>query len=191
LGEQASDGYPPAGTRVESPARAHFSPAHKFLQGDTRRSLRRLAAALVAACALLVGAGCGESEGAAEGATVSVYVAASLCSEAKSELARDGGRAGDVRVRVVCLPRAESSRKLDLATIGANARRATEDAAAIGYIGEPTHAASRFTEPILETAGIAQLSQTSGTAAMKKLLQAVDEAGSSSSLRESVNNALE
>jgi len=89
------------------------------------------------------------------------------------------------------LPSAESSQKLDLAQIGANARRATEDASAVGYIGEPTRAASRFSEPILETAGIAQLSQTSGTAAMKKLLQAVDEAGGSGSLRESVLSKLE
>lgn len=89
------------------------------------------------------------------------------------------------------MPSAESSQKLDLAQIGANARRATEDASAVGYIGEPTRAASRFSEPILETAGIAQLSQTSGTAAMKKLLQAVDEAGGSGSLRESVLSKLE
>jgi hypothetical protein len=118
-------------------------------------------------------------------------VAASFCSEAKGELARDGAKAGDVRVRLICLPSAESSRKLDLAQIGANARRATEDSAAIGYIGEPTSAASRFSEPILEEAGIAQLPQTSGKAAMKNLLQAVDEAGSSSSLRESVSDELE
>ncbi len=96
-----------------------------------------------------------------------------------------------MRVGVVCLPRSESPRGLDLAQIGANARRVTEDAGSIGYIGEPTRAASRFSEPILETAGIAQLPQTSGKAAMKKLLKAVDEAGSSGSLRESVNAALE
>ena len=191
MAEQARVGNPPAGTRVESSARAHFSPAHKFLQGDARPSLRWPAVALIAACALLVGAGCGEGEGVASGATVSAYVAESLCAEAKSELARDGGEAGDVRVRVICLPSAESKGKLDLAQIGANARRATEDAATIGYIGEPTRAASRFSEPILETAGIAQLSQTSGTAAMKKLLQAVSDAGNSGSLRESVLSKLE
>jgi branched-chain amino acid transport system substrate-binding protein len=146
--------------------------------------------ALLTVCALLLGAGCGESEGAAKGATVSVYAAASLCSEARDELARDGGRAGDVRVRVICLPSAESSRKLDLARIGANARRATEDSTTVGYIGEPTRAASRFSEPILEEAGIAQLSETSGAVGIKKLLKAVDEAGSSSSLRESVKDAL-
>jgi branched-chain amino acid transport system substrate-binding protein len=136
-------------------------------------------------------AGCGEGGGVAKGAVVSVYVAAPLCAEAERELARDGGRAGDVRVRVICLSSAESSRKLDLATIGANARRATEDATTIGYIGEPTRAASRFSEPILESAGIAQLSDISGAAGMTKLLRAVDEAGDSASLRASVNDALE
>lgn len=135
--------------------------------------------------------GCGESAGVSEGATVSVYVAGPLCAGAERELARDGGEAGDVRVRAVCLPSAESSQKLDLPRIGANARRATEDATAIGYIGEPTRAASRFSEPILEAAGIAQLTETSGAAAMKKLLLAVDEAGDGGSLRASVNDELE
>jgi hypothetical protein len=147
--------------------------------------------ALLAACALLGIAGCGESAGVSEGARVSVYVAAPLCAEAERELVRDGGGAGDVRVRVVCLPSAESSQKLDLARIGANARRATEDATAIGYIGEPTRSASRFSEPILDAAGIAQLTETSGTAAMRKLLRAGDDASSSGSLRASVNDELE
>jgi hypothetical protein len=122
---------------------------------------------------------------------VSVYVAAALCLEAERELARDGGEAGDVRVRAVCLPSAESSQKFDLALIGANARRATEDATVIGYIGEPTRSATRFSEPILEAAGIAQLTGTSGTAAMRKLLRAVDQAGDAGSLRASVNDELE
>jgi ABC-type branched-subunit amino acid transport system substrate-binding protein len=73
-------------------------------------------------------------------------------------------------VRVSCLPSAEGARGLDLAQIGANARRATQDSAAIAYIGEPTHAASRFSEPILEAAGITQLSGMSGAQAMRKLL---------------------
>ncbi len=89
------------------------------------------------------------------------------------------------------MPRVESSRKLDLARIGANARRATEDSSSIAYIGEPTRAASRFSEPILEEAGIAQLSETSGAVGIKKLLKAVDEASSSGSLRESVRDELE
>jgi hypothetical protein len=142
-------------------------------------------------CALLLVAGCGESPGVGEGAVASVYVAAPLCAEAEQELAGSGGEAGDVRVQVVCLPSAETSKKLDLGRIGANARRATEDATAVGYIGEPTRSATRFSEPIIDAAGIAQLTETSGTAAMKKLLQAVNEAGSSGSLRASVNDELE
>jgi hypothetical protein len=126
-----------------------------------------------------------------EGAIASVYVAAALCAEAERELAGGEGRAGDVRVRVVCLPRAESSQKLHLAAVGANARRATEDATAIAYIGEPTRAASRFSESILEAAGIAQLPEPSGASAMRKLLRAVDEADDGGSLRASVLDQLQ
>jgi hypothetical protein len=165
--------------------------AHKLPRGGTRPSLRLRKAVLAVACIVLVAAGCGEDGGVADGATVSVYVAGPLCTEAKEELARHGARTGDVRVGISCLPKAESNGRLDLAQIGANARHATEDAAAVAYIGEPTRAASRFAEPILETAGIAQLSQTKGAAAMRQLLRAVDEAGSSGSLRESVDDALE
>jgi hypothetical protein len=128
----------------------------------------------------------------AGGATVSVYVARALCSEAKRELSRAGGEAGDVKLRVVCLPNAEEGGKLDLARIGANARRATEDSSSIAYIGEPTRAASRFAEPILESAGIAQLQQSSGAVAMAQLLKALNQAGGGSgSLRASVLGKLE
>jgi hypothetical protein len=161
-------------------------------EGPPRPSLRWSKLPLIAGCALLlVVAGCGENAGVDEGAVASVYVAGPLCAEAERELARDGGEAGDVRVRVVCLPSAESSQKLDLVRIGANARRATEDATTIGYIGEPTRSASRFSEPIIDAAGIAQLTAISGAAAMKKLLRAVDEAGDAGSLRASVNDELE
>jgi hypothetical protein len=106
----------------------------------------------------------------ASGATVNVYVAAPLCAEAERELARHGGRAGEIRVHVSCLPSAENGGKLDLAVIGANARQATEDSSAIAYIGERTRAATRFSEPILEAAGIRQLSQMSGAEAMRRIL---------------------
>lgn len=147
---------------------------------------------LVASCALLVVAvvGCGAEEGVADDATASVYVAASLCAEATREVVRQGNRAGDVRVRVVCLPSAERDGRLDLATVGANARRATQDTSAVGYIGEPTRAGTRFSEPILESARVAQLSESSGAAAMSQLLHAIGEAGTSGSLRESVNEEL-
>jgi len=171
------DGYPPAATRVDFRCRALLPPAHKLPQGDTRPSFAIRKATLAAACLLLIGAGCSESGGVASGARVSVYAAAPLCAEAEKELARHGGRAGDVRIHVICLPRVESDGELDLAVIGANARRATEDSSAIAYIGERTKAATRFSEPILEVAGIRQLSGMSGTRAMKEFLNTLEEEG--------------
>jgi hypothetical protein len=120
---------------------------------------------------------------------VTAYVAVPFCAEAKRELARDGGKAGDVRVRVICLPSAERGDKLDLAAIGANARRATQDSTTIGYIGEKSEAATRFSAPILEAAGIAQVRARSGAAAMAELLRAIEAADSADSLRESVDDS--
>ena len=120
---------------------------------------------------------------------MSVYVVAPLCAEAERELAKHGGQAGTLHVRAICLSSSESSRKLNLARIGANARQATEDASAIAYIGEPTHAASRFSKPILEAAGIPQLAQSSGAKAMAEVLEALSQS-TGGSLRQSVNDAL-
>jgi hypothetical protein len=182
------DGCPPAATRRRGVGRgANGLLAHKLLRGDTRPSSRSLTAALI--FALLLVAGCGESEGVADGAKVTAYVVAPLCAEAEQELARGGAEAGDVRVRVKCLPSAESSGKLNLAQIGANARQATEDSSAIAYIGEPTNAASRFSEPILEAAGIPQLSQSLGAKAMAEVLEALSQS-TGGSLRQSVNDEL-
>lgn len=148
-------------------------------------------AAMAAVCGLVaLAAGCGE-EGVGEDAVVTVYASAPLCAGAKRELIREGGRVGGVRVRVVCLPDAEGGGRLDLATIGANARRAVEDSTTVAYIGEPTRAATRFSRPILESADIAQLSNLSGAAAMSRLLRAVRSASDSSSLRESVADELQ
>jgi hypothetical protein len=196
------DGGPPTATRRREVREGAVGVlAHKLPWGDPRPSSRSLKdpqaallrplwckLALVVSCAWLV-AGCGESEGVADGATVTAYVIAPLCAEAERELARDGGEAGDVRVRVSCLPSAESSRKLNLTQIGANARQATEDSSAIAYIGEPTRAASRFSEPILEAAGIPQLPQSSGAKAMAEVLGALSQS-TDGSLRQSVNDEL-
>jgi hypothetical protein len=160
------------------------------LGGGTHPSLSSPKVVLVAAvCGLLVaGVGCGEESGVAEGATVTAYVAAPLCGEAKRELGRQGERAGDVSVRVLCLPAVESDGQLNLAAVGANARRATEDSTTVGYL-EPPGPASRFSRPILEEAGIASIQSSSGKAAMARLLAAIREADSSS-LRDSVHDAL-
>ena len=137
--------------------------------------------------ALALGAsGCGGG-GVAEDAIVSVYADAPLCAGAHRELADESGRAGSVRVRLVCLESARDGTRLDLATVGANARRATEDSTSVGYLEVP--ARPSFSRPILESAGVAWVSARSGSAAMARLLRAIRDAGSGS-LRESVREDL-
>lgn len=167
-------------------------PGSWSLRGGVTRGSRPLYRVVLTACLLAVAiSGCGGSGGVSDGSTVTAYVTAPLCAGAEAELARRGAEAGDVRVRVVCLPSGESSPRLDLAQIGANARRATEDHTAIAYIGEPTRSASRFSAPILREAGIAQLSSIPGAAGMQKLLRAIRDTKDSSSPRQSVFDQLE
>ena len=164
------------------------------LGGGIRPSLvlhKTAVAAVVLACLLLVAVGgCGESEGVAEGATVTAYVVEPLCGGAQQELARHGEKADELRVRTVCLSSPRSSKKLDLARIGANSRQATEDSTAVAYLEAFDPSANRFSEPILETAGIAGVYDGSGKAAMTNLLKAI-EASDSGALRESVAESLE
>jgi hypothetical protein len=162
---------------------------------------------------LLLGAsGCG-SEGVARDATVHVYASAPLsgpegvegrafCDGAEGVLRRAGGRAGDVHLRLTCLDDAGASRQSStgveagesawsLAAVGANARRASEDSAAVAYLGEPQAGAARFSLPILEAAGIGQVSGRTGAAAMAAVLKAVREAGGAENLRDDVAASLE
>lgn len=120
---------------------------------------------------------------------MTVYASASLCAEAERELTRSG-QPDRVRVQIICLAEAGDRGRLDLATIGTNARRATQDSTTVAYIGEPTARATRFSETILDTADIAQLSELAGSAAMSRVLRAIRSAGDSGSLRESVQDAL-
>lgn len=144
-----------------------------------------------AVCALLLAAaGCGGSEGVAEGATVSVYAVAPSCAGAKQALARHGNRDGEVRVRLICVSDREGGRRWTLAAVGANARRATEDSTTVAYLADRDPTAAGFSRPILEEAGITQLSGQPGAAAMNRLLTTIEEAGSAGNLRESVNESL-
>ena len=160
--------------------------------GNAPRPSFQAAMALAAtATALLGGAlvGCGGAEGVEVGATVRAYVVQPLCAGAEAELRRQGSRAGDVRVEVVCLPSAESEGKLRLATVGANAHRATEDSTTVAFLEAPGPA-NQFSEPILESAEIPSIQSSSGTKAMAQLLHAIDTAGTSNSLRASVSEEL-
>lgn len=164
-----------------------------FERGARPSSQLRKAVSLVVAAAIVVGAflGCGGGEGVQSGATVTAYVEASLCSEAKKELAKQGGEAGDIRVQAVCLPSPHEEGKLDLATVGANARQATEDSTAIAFLEARDHRIARFTHPILETAEIPWITDITGERAMTRLLRAIEDAGDSDALRASVSAQLD
>lgn len=142
-----------------------------------RRLLTLCPIALLAAAAVL-GAGCGEG-GVADDATVSVYVAASLCKEARGALLRGGAQVDALEVRAICLPPAAAKGALDLATAGANARRATEDSTSVAYLEAPGRAA-RFSQSIVESADIAWIETSSGATAVHEILEALEERGSSS-----------
>ncbi len=145
-----------------------------------------------AACVLLLTAvaGCGGGEGVAKDAVVTAYVEAPLCVAARRELLSQGGRAGALRVQAICLAKARSHGKLDLATLGANARRATEDSTTVAYLEASDPTAARFTRPILETAEVPWISGSSGKALMARLLRLI-EGADSGSLRESLREALD
>ncbi len=152
--------------------------------------LLKAAASLVGAALLVAVAGCGGAEGVADGATVTAYVVQPLCAEAERELAGENGRAGELRVKAVCLPKVESGGRLHLGTIGANARRATEDATAVAFLEAPG-AGNDFSAPVLETAEVPAIYERSGRAAMASLLKAVDRSDTSGSLRSSLADELE
>jgi hypothetical protein len=172
-----------------------FSVSRKTSEGASRVQ-RRLdgsilrKAGLVAVCVLLIGAaGCGGGGGVSSDAVVTAYVEAPLCAAAKQELASHDGRAGDLRVQAICLPSPHKAKKLSLATLGANARRATEDSTSVAYLEAPDPEASRFVHPILETAEVPWISASSGSAAMSRLLTLIPDANSGS-LRESLREEL-
>lgn len=142
-------------------------------------------ALLFLCAALAAGAvGCGE-EGAKNGARVALYVSAPLraAGETDKGLCRAAGRAihrsseeGDLRLRIVCLDAGDGQGRWTLARVGANARRATEDAAAIAYFSEPA-AARRQSVLILEAADIADLGGLGIEEAMEIVLSVTAEGG--------------
>jgi branched-chain amino acid transport system substrate-binding protein len=147
--------------------------------------MTRLPAILIAsALGLVLLAGCGE-EGASEGATLTVYVSAPLggeggeqgkrlCDETRVE-AEGVKTAGDHALRVVCLDAAGEGGRWTLAEVGANARRATEDSTTVAYIGEPSRAARKQSQPIVEAAEIATMGSRNGKEAIETIVSALEE----------------
>lgn len=142
--------------------------------------------------------GCAE-EGAESGATVNVYVSAPLrggeggagrrlCDEARGQAAKGSGEE-NLEMRVVCLDASGPDGEWTLAQVGANARRASEDSAAIAYVGEPAQEARRQSRPIVEAAGIAELAGLSGREAVAEVVAAIAE-GDESEPRQAVFDAV-
>ena len=172
-----------------TPQNARQEPRWSVLRSGTRPSwVSRKTTAVLCLALVTTAAGCGAG-GVAEDATVTAYVEAPLCAGAKRELEAHDGRAGDLRLRVICLPDPSDTTKLDLATVGANARKATEDSTTAAYLEAPHPKASRFTHPILETAEIPWISSSSGAAAVSRLLKLI-ESSDPGSLRQSLRDEL-
>jgi hypothetical protein len=141
------------------------------------------------AVVLFSGAGCGE-QGVAEDATVAVYVSAPLCAEAERGMGRGGETMAEVELRTVCVDDVGGPGESRLAAIGAAARQAIEDSSSIAYIGTRDPVAVRFSEPILEEAGIPRISAASGSAGVTRLLRALSRIDDPDSLRESLVDEL-
>lgn len=151
-------------------------------------SVERALAALAALGLGVAVVGCGGGD--ASGATVSVYVAAPLCAGARSELSSHGAAAGHFKIAARCLaPSERGGGGVDLATDGSNSRRATADTSAVATLESPGPG-NKFTRSILESAGIPLVTSSSGSKAMKRVIESVAAAGSSN-VRESVREALE
>jgi hypothetical protein len=121
---------------------------------------------------------------------VSVYVGAPLCKAAKAELATHGASAGHFKIAARCLaPSERGGGGVDLATDGSNSRRATSDTSTVATLEAPGPG-NKFTRSILESAGIPLLTSSSGSKAMKQVIEAVESAGTGN-VRESVQEALE
>ena len=112
---------------------------------------------------------CGTEGGVDEGAVVTVYASAKQCDGAERNLARFEGKAGQLRVELVCVEPIERGGKLDLAAVGLNARRAVEDSSAVAYLESPGKA-TKFSEPILSEAELAMIQTHSGATSMGRVL---------------------
>jgi len=125
------------------------------------------------ACALALG-GCGGGEEQPEprlrGSLLAIYasvplrgplrdVAADVLDAERLALAQAGGRAARYRVRLVELDASTpDARRSDPAQISQNARRAANDPRTVAYLGELATGSSAISIPLLNEAGILQVS---------------------------------
>lgn len=146
-------------------------------------SMRRVAVAALAFAALAV-AGCGDGGGSGP-VTLRIYVSAPLQGGRAAEgqaiedgarlaLIDTGGRIGRFRISGVYLDDSDGG-GWSIARTAANARRAAQDTAAIGFVGDVDSGATRVSLPITNQAEIAQVSPASGAVDLTRI-PAVGEA---------------
>jgi branched-chain amino acid transport system substrate-binding protein len=135
--------------------------------------------AAVLAIAALALAGCAGGGVGGGPATVTVYVSApmhgadeaagaAVVDAARLALADVHSRVGDLRIRAVYLDDTERG-EWSIARTAANARRASEDSSAIGYIGDLDSGASRVSLPITNQAQMVQISPGSTAVDLTRL----------------------
>jgi branched-chain amino acid transport system substrate-binding protein len=143
---------------------------------------RRAAAIVVVAALALAAGGCagkGGTDGAVGRETLTVYVSAPLHGQraaagraivdgAKLALADAGGKVGELTVQAVYLDDTRGGR-WSLSRTAANARRASEDVTAIGYLGDLDSGATRASVPITNQAEIVQISPGSTAVDLTRL----------------------
>ncbi len=149
-----------------------------------------------AARALLAGAlalvvvlpGCGDDGGGSGSGSVSVYVSVPLTGErakegravvagAREALADANGRAGRFEVDAIVMDDTGKTGRWDMAATGANARRAVEDASAVGFIGDLDSGATRVSLPITNQADLIQVSPGSTAPDLTRRVSAELEPG--------------
>ena len=151
-----------------------------------RPAARALLAGALALVVLL--SGCGDDGESSESGTVSVFVAVPLTGEragegravvagAREAVADADGRAGDFAVRVFYLDDTGGSGRWNMAAAGAIARRAVEDASAVGFIGDLDSGATRISLPITNQAGLVQVSPGSTAPDLTRRVSAELEPG--------------
>lgn len=151
---------------------------------------RAVALALALLALGLAASGCGEEEGVSDGAVVTAYVEEPLCGGKGEEASvSPPGADGGFEVRFECLADPRGRQGIELATVGANARRASEDSSTVAFLELEQPRVNRFTHPILEAAGIGWIAAASRPQAEKRLF-AVLAGADSDSLRRDVREGL-
>jgi len=147
-------------------------------------------AALCLAAVALLSAGCGgedPAQSAVTGSELTVYssmplegpdrrAALDVLRGERMALREAGGAVGRYRVRLVSLDAAtEKAARWDPAQISENARRAAKDPAAVAYVGEFHTGSSAISVPLLNEAGILQLSPTDSAMSLTQRTLAVPD----------------